>query len=76
MPTHSHRGLELTLVLCGAFSDATGSYSRGDLQEADEDLEHQPHAAPGEDCICLAVTDAPLRFRSVAARIAQPLIGI
>ena len=76
MPTHTHRGLELTLVLAGAFSDATGHYGRGDLQEADDSLEHKPHAAPGEDCICLAVTDAPLRFRSVAARILQPLIGI
>jgi putative transcriptional regulator len=76
VPTHCHRGLELTLVLCGAFSDATGAYARGDLQEADEDLEHQPHAAPGEDCICLAVTDAPLRFRSFAARMVQPLLGI
>lgn len=76
VPTHSHHGLELTLVLCGAFSDSTGDYGRGDLQEADDSLEHQPHAAPGEDCICLAVTEAPLRFRSIAARIAQPLIGI
>ncbi len=76
VPTHSHRGLELTLVLCGAFSDDTGSYGRGDLQEADESLEHQPHAAPGEDCICLAVTDAPLRFKSFAARMVQPLLNI
>ena len=76
VPAHSHRGLELTLVLCGAFSDATGNYARGDLQEADENLEHKPHAAPGEDCICLAVTDAPLRFCSIAARLVQPLLGI
>ena len=76
VPAHSHRGLELTLVLCGAFSDATGNYARGDLQEADESLEHKPHAAPGEDCICLAVTDAPLRFCSIAARLVQPLLGI
>jgi putative transcriptional regulator len=68
--------MELTLVLSGAFSDATGEYRRGDLQEADEDLQHRPHAAPGEDCICLAVTDAPLRFRSLAARMVQPLLGI
>ena len=67
VPEHSHGGLELTLVLAGAFSDATGRYGRGDLQEADETLEHQPHAADGEDCICLAVTDAPLRFKSLAA---------
>jgi putative transcriptional regulator len=76
VPTHSHGGLELTLVLSGAFSDSTGTYGRGDLQEADESIDHQPHAAPGEDCICLAVTDAPLRFKSFAARMVQPLIGI
>ena len=76
VPTHSHGGLELTLVLCGAFSDETGHYGRGDFQEADETLEHQPHAVAGEDCICLVVTDAPLRFSSLAARMVQPFIGI
>lgn len=76
VPKHSHGGLELTLVLCGAFADATGRYSRGDLQEADESLEHQPRAAPGEDCICLAITDAPLRFKSFAARLVQPFLDI
>ena len=76
VPAHTHGGLELTLVLCGAFSDATGCYGRGDLQEADETLEHQPHATVGEDCICLAVTDAPLRFSNLAARLVQPFIGI
>ena len=76
VPTHSHGGLELTLVLCGAFSDETGHYGRGDFQEADETLKHQPHAVAGEDCICLVVTDAPLRFSSLAARVVQPFIGI
>jgi putative transcriptional regulator len=76
VPQHSHGGLELTLVLCGAFSDATGRYGRGDLQEADESLEHQPRAMPGEECICLAVTDAPLRFKSFAARLVQPFLDI
>jgi len=76
VPTHSHGGLELTLVLHGAFSDTTGHYGRGDLQEADETLQHQPHAADGDDCICLAVTEAPLRFNSIAARLVQPFIGI
>jgi len=76
VPEHSHGGLELTLVLRGAFSDETGVYGRGDLQEADQDLLHQPHAAPGEDCVCLAITDAPLRFRSLAARLVQPWLNI
>ena len=73
---HSHKGLELTLVLCGAFSDSTGHYGVGDFQEANEELQHQPHAAPEGDCICLVVTDAPLRFKSFAARLAQPFLKI
>jgi len=76
VPEHSHGGRELTLVLAGSFSDVTGRYSRGDLQDADESLEHQPVAGEGEDCICLAVTDAPLRFKSRLLRLVQPMLGI
>lgn len=76
VPAHTHRGLEFTLVLSGAFSDTTGRYARGDMQEADDSLDHQPWAEPGEDCICLAITEAPLRFKSLAARAVQPFLGI
>lgn len=76
VPEHGHNGLELTLVLCGSFLDEDLRFARGDLETADAALVHRPVAAPGEDCICLAVTDAPLRFRSPLARLAQPLIGI
>lgn len=76
VPEHTHRGLELTLVLRGAFEDETGVYGPGDLEQADDSLSHRPHAMPGEDCICLAVTDAPLRFKGLAARLVQPLLGI
>ncbi len=55
--THTHRGEELTLVLAGGFSDATGTYARGDVQTASPDILHRPKADPGEDCINLAVTD-------------------
>ena len=76
VPAHTHGGLELTVVLQGAFSDATGEFGRGDIQEADETLQHQPHAAPGADCICLAVTDAPLQFNSLIVRMLQPILNI
>ena len=76
VPAHSHGGEELTLVLTGSFSTYQGTFHRGDVETADETVEHMPVAGPGEDCICLAVTDAPLRFKSLAARIVQPLIGI
>ena len=76
VPDHSHSGLELTLVLQGSFSDETGRFGVGDLEIADEHLEHTPTADAGEVCICLAATDAPLRFRSFMPRLLQPLFRI
>jgi putative transcriptional regulator len=76
VPDHGHRGLELTLVLQGAFSDETGQFARGDIEIASDDLEHMPVADPGADCICLAVTEGPLRFKSWLPRIAQPFLRI
>lgn len=76
VPDHGHRGLELTLVLAGSFYDQGAWFRRGDVEEADATVEHQPVAGPEEPCICLAVTDAPLRFRSLIPRLAQPFLGI
>ena len=76
VPDHGHRGMELTLVLRGAFRDATDRFGPGDLEIADEDLAHKPVAEVGEDCICLAATDAPLRFAGFMPRLLQPLFRI
>ena len=76
VPDHGHRGMELTLVLQGAFADDNARFNRGDIEIADEELEHTPVALAGQDCICLAATDAPLRFRSMLPRLAQPLFRI
>ncbi len=76
MPDHGHRGLELTMVLQGAFEDDDEYFGRGDVEVADEDLHHTPVAVAGETCICLAATDAPLRFKGLVPRIAQPFLGI
>lgn len=76
VPDHSHKGLELTLVLQGSFSDETGRFGVGDIEIADDDLEHAPVADKGEACICLAATGAPLRFSSWMPRLFQPLFRI
>ena len=76
VPDHSHNGLELTLVLQGSFSDETGRFGVGDLEIADQDLEHTPTADLGLPCICLAATDAPLRFKSFLPRVLQPFFRI
>ncbi|MEM1047888.1 MAG: ChrR family anti-sigma-E factor [Pseudomonadota bacterium] len=76
VPDHGHTGRELTVVLSGSFHDDRGVFFRGDVEDCDDSVHHQPIAGEGEDCICLAVTEAPLRFKSLAARLAQPFIGI
>ena len=76
VPDHGHRGMELTLVLQGAFRDATDRFARGDIEIATEADHHTPVAEGAEDCICLAVTDAPLRFNAVLPRLLQPLVRI
>lgn len=76
VPDHGHRGMELTLVLQGAFADANDQFGRGDIEIAGEEMEHTPVALAGQDCICLAATDAPLRFRGLIPRLAQPLLRI
>jgi putative transcriptional regulator len=52
------------------------SVGRGDIQVADPTIDHRPSAEPGEDCICLAATDAPLRFEAFMPRLLQPLFRI
>ena len=76
MPDHGHRGVEMTLVLQGAFEDETDRFARGDIEIANEATHHTPVADISADCICLAVTDAPLRFRGLIPRLAQPFLGI
>mgnify|MGYP005728841817 FL=1 len=76
VPHHSHNGNELTLVLKGAFEDEIARFGPGDVEMADEDLDHQPIAVEGEDCICLAVTDAPLKFQTFIHKLVQPFLKI
>ena len=71
MPNHGHHGTEMTMVLQGAFIDDNEYFARGDVEIADSDLQHTPVADIHEDCICLAVTDAPLQFDGIIPKIAQ-----
>ena len=43
---------------------------------ADDEVEHAPVAGYGEPCICLAITDAPLRFQGLVPKIVQRFVGI
>lgn len=76
IPWHTHRGSEMTLILQGGFSDADGSYHVGDFLYRDASDVHAPTALQSEDCICLAVLDAPLRFTSWKFRWMNPFLQL
>jgi len=46
------------------------------MADIDDGLGHQPIADEGEDCICLIVTDTPVKFKGILPRILQPFIRI
>lgn len=74
MPQHTHKGREMTLVLAGGFTDDTGHFLRGDLSLTDGTVDHVPTADDDGDCVCLAVTDAPLRLTGPIGRLFNPFI--
>jgi putative transcriptional regulator len=76
MPEHGHGGEEITLVLKGAYIDHMGRFSEGDVADLDEAIEHRPVVDQDRDCICLVATERPTRFKSLAARLMQPFVGI
>ena len=76
VPEHGHTGDEWTLVLTGAYPTLQGHYPPGDIEVADDDIEHQPMIDSDEECICLVFTSGPLKFKSLSAQIAQPFIGL
>lgn len=76
LPRHTHGGSELTLVLKGAYFARDAIYSAGDVEDADETVDHQPVVTRDGECICLAVTEAPLRFHGWLPRLAQGFLGI
>jgi putative transcriptional regulator len=76
IPEHRHSGSEMTLVLEGGFSDSKGSYHPGDFIYRVADEKHAPVALDGEDCICLAVLDAPLRFTGWNYRWLNPFLQL
>jgi len=70
VPEHTHSGQEIILVLQGSVVDGDAVYGPGDVQQADADVTHMPAAGPGDVCICLLVTDGPLKFTGLLPKLA------
>lgn len=75
VPTHTHKGEEITVVLCGGFSDELGVYHAGDFIARDASHRHAPTALQNEECICLTVLDAPIKFVGPFYRLLNPFMA-
>jgi putative transcriptional regulator len=75
LPEHGHTDREWIVILEGAFDDDSGHHKAGDLVENGPQVTHQPIASPGQTCLCLAVTEGPLKLTGVA-RLLQPFLGL
>jgi len=74
LPVHTHKGNEFTLVMEGSFADKAGCYTAGDFILTDCQTIHQPKASKECDCICFAVTDAPLKMTGLFGRMLNPFL--
>ena len=76
IPMHGHSGTELVLVLKGSLEDSHGIFRAGDIEECASDIVHSLRTGDSEECICLALTEGPTRFKGWVARLLQPFIGL
>lgn len=74
IPRHTHTAAEYTLILAGGFTDRGQHYGRGDITICDGEVEHAPHADAGEDCICLAALDGPIKMTGALTRFLNPFM--
>lgn len=75
VPAHTHKGVEMFLVLDGAFSDRRGRYGPGDISVADESVDHRPIAEKERPCIGFSVVDQPLKLTGSLTQLIGDLIG-
>jgi putative transcriptional regulator len=71
---HDHKGLEVTLVLDGSFSDENGIYQRGDFLVREPGHIHRPTAALNQDCLCLSIAAAPVKVTGVLGKFINPFL--
>jgi putative transcriptional regulator len=69
-PSHTHHGVEVTLVLDGTFEDELGEYRPGDFVLRHGAQTHTPRSDEG--CLCYSVLDSPLLFTSGWSRLLNP----
>ena len=74
VPSHSHDGNEVTLVLSGGFTDEYGTYGPGDISIQETGAIHKPVADADGECIVLVVNEGPIVLTGPVGRLLNMLI--
>ncbi len=75
-PRHTHGGVELTCVLSGAYATETERFDVGDLEEADNDVLHQPRVVSDTPCLCVVALDGEIQLDGWLGRLMQPFVRL
>ena len=71
-PKHTHGGVELTCVLSGAYATEAARFERGDLEEADPEVLHQPRVVSDTACLCVVALDGQIKLDGWWGPLLQP----
>lgn len=71
VPSHTHKGFELTLLLEGSFEDEMGTYVKGDFIWLTNQQTHTPFTREG--CLCYTVADDALQFTQGLSKLLNPI---
>lgn len=71
IPTHTHHGFEITLLLEGSFHDDMGEYKTGDFMWLDGKHTHSP--ITDEGCVCLTVSSDAIHFTQGMSQLLNPI---
>jgi putative transcriptional regulator len=75
-PRHTHGGVELTCVIEGAYATEEGVFSRGDFEEADPNVTHQPRVVSSAPCLCVAALDGQIVLPGRLGRLLAPFVKL
>jgi len=73
---HSHSGDEWVLVLKGSYVSGGKLYDVGALHIENEGTQHALTASNDQDCVCLVMTQGPVKMHSRLGKILSPIVGL
>lgn len=63
-------------MISGAYATETQRFDVGDLEEADNDVLHQPRVVSDEPCLCVVALDGQIKMDGWMGWLMQPFVKL